>query len=110
MRQNMISIIKSSVFFLCRWTNYFQQSVSSRLVHLIFNPNDILYQPIDKERIYIIKSGKVNIHVNQTSGNKKLNNALKVISNNLNKDVSDNCYGYTAVISRRPVKLHALAK
>jgi hypothetical protein len=105
-----MSVMKSSIFFICRWSYSFQQSISNKLVHVLFNPNDVLYQPHNRERIYIIKSGKVSIHVSRILGNKKFKNPLKTITNSLDKDVSDNCYGYTAAISTRCVKLFGISK
>jgi hypothetical protein len=62
MKQNMSSIVRSSIFFLCRWTMNFQNTISSHLTHIMVNPGDILYQPKDRERVYIIKSGKIHIY------------------------------------------------
>lgn len=61
-KKNMLSVVKTSLFFLCRWSKAFQTSVSLKLNHVLFNPNDIIFQPLNKERIYIIKSGKINIY------------------------------------------------
>lgn len=44
-KQNMAAIIRASIFFLCRWTKNFQNAVSAHLIHIMFNPEDILYQP-----------------------------------------------------------------
>jgi hypothetical protein len=43
-------------------------------------------------------------------GNKKFKNALKTIANTVENEVSDNCYGYTAAISKRTVNLFAVSK
>jgi len=39
-----------------------------------------------------------------------MNNILKKIEITIDKEVSDNCYGYTAVISTRTSRLYAYAK
>jgi hypothetical protein len=78
-KQNMASIVRSSIFFLCRWTLTFQNTISSHLTHIMVNPNDILYQPKYRERIYIIKSGKIHIYAEKTGNKKGFNNLLKVI-------------------------------
>ena len=62
-RQNMAAIVRSSIFFIHRWSRNFQESVSRNLTHIIAKPNEILYQPTGKERLlYIIRSGKVDIY------------------------------------------------
>lgn len=76
----------------------------------MFNPNDVLPQPEGKERIYIIKCGKIQIYLGRVSGRKEFNNTLKTISNTIESEVTDNCYGYSSVVSMRPVKLFAVSK
>jgi len=39
-----------------------------------------------------------------------MNKVLKTITNTIDSEVSDNCYGYTSAISIRPVKLYAISK
>lgn len=73
-------------------------------------PNDILYQPAGKERIYIIKSGKIHIYAERMRSKKGLNSPLKSIENNIKNEVSDNCYGYSTVMSTRESKLYAISK
>ncbi len=87
-----------------------QNSVASKLQNILFSPGEFIYQPEGKERIYIIKLGKIDVY-SQRKNNKKGNrHILKTVKNNLEKEVSDNVYGYTAVISGRPVRLYAIAK
>jgi hypothetical protein len=107
---NNLSVIKSSIFFLCRWSKCMQKAASLKLQHSMFNPKNIIYQPTGKERIYIIKSGTIDIFAERTGRKRGLNNLLKTIQCNIDKEVSDNCYGYTAVISDRPLKMYALAR
>jgi hypothetical protein len=103
-------VIKSSIFFITRWSINFQRSVSNKLEHILFSPNDILYQPKHKERIYLIKSGKINVYAEKSGRKKGQKNLLKTISNSEQKEIADNCYGYTAVISTRPSRLYAISK
>ena len=87
-----------------------QNSVASKLHNILFSPGELVYQPDGKERIYIIKLGKIDVY-SQRKGNRKGNkHVLKAIKSDLSKEVSDNVYGYTAVVSRRPVRLYAIAK
>jgi hypothetical protein len=109
-KQNMASIIKSSIFFLCRWTRNFQNAVSTHLTHVMVNPNDVLYQPRGKERIYIIKSGKIHIYAERLGCKRGMNTPLKVIENTIKREVSDNCYGYSTVVSTRATKIYAMSK
>jgi hypothetical protein len=74
------------------------------------NPNDVLYQPVGNERIYIIRSGKVHIFAERTGSKRELKTPLKSIESNISKDISDNCYGYTAVLSSKPTKIYAISK
>lgn len=86
-----------------------QNSVAAKLQNILFAPGELIYQPEGKERIYIIKMGKIDIY-SQKKGNRRRNKrVLKTIKTSLDKEVSDNVYGYTAAISRRPVYLYAIA-
>lgn len=105
-----LSIVKNCIFFLCRWSKLMQNSVAFKLQNILFSPGEHIYQPEGKERIYIIKMGKVDVY-SQRKGNKKGNKSvLRCIQSDLDKEVSDNVYGYTAVISTRPVNLYAISK
>jgi CRP-like cAMP-binding protein len=73
-------------------------------------PNDVLYQPADRERIYIVRSGKVDVYAEKAGSKRGMKNPLKSIKNSLSKDISDNCYGYSAVLSARSTKLYAISK
>ena len=110
MKENLSTIIKQSIFFLCSWSKYFQNTIALKLIHALYNPNEILSQVKHKQRIYLIKSGKINIHADRSDGKKKMGMLLKTIESNKEKQIYDNCYGYTAVISERPVNLYAIAK
>lgn len=70
----------------------------------------MLYQPHGKERIYIIRRGRVNVHAERTGRKRGANNQLKQIDMREDREIADNCYGYTAVISTRPTRLYAFAK
>lgn len=76
----------------------------------MFNPNNLIYQPQGKERIYIIKNGTIDIFAERTGRKRGLNNLLKTITCDLDKEVSDNCFGYSAVISNKPNKMYAIAR
>ena len=72
----------------------------------MFVPNEKLVSTDGKDRMYIIKKGKIEIYMNRYGDqeNKKL---LKEIDMNSSGrlEISDNIYGYTAFFSNRPVKL-----
>ena len=76
----------------------------------MFSPNNIIYQPQGKERIYLIKNGTIDIFAERTGRKRGMNNLLKTISCSLDKEVADNCYGYSAVISNLPNKMYAFAR
>jgi hypothetical protein len=58
----------------------------------------------------VIKRGRVNIYAEKGGRKKGQNNLLKSIKMEDGAEVADNCYGATAVISTRPVRLYAIAK
>jgi hypothetical protein len=103
-------VVKSSIFFLCRWSKVMQRTVSLKLEHVMFNPKDVIYQPLDNPRVYIIKSGKIDIFATRNGRRRGLNNRLRTIEASLSQEVSDNCYGYTAAIASRPLKMYAIAE
>ncbi len=82
-KQSSLSIVKSSIFFVCRWTKNFQNSVAANLVHIMVKPNDILYEPKDKERIYIICSGKIHIFAARIGSSHEGNSVIKSIENSI---------------------------
>lgn len=102
--------MKSSIFFLCRWSKTMQSSAARKLQHVMFSPNNLIYQPLGKERIYIIKDGTIDIFAERTGRKRGLNNLLKTISCGPEKEVADNCYGYSQVISDRANKMYAIAR
>jgi hypothetical protein len=77
---NKLAIIKSSIFFLTRWSQAFQRSIAKKITHILFSPNNIIYQPAGQERIYLIKTGSVNVYAERNGRKKGCNNILKVIS------------------------------
>ena len=65
----------------------------------------------EKQRIFIIKKGKVNVLTNRYGSDQEHRKIVKVIDLSKNTvEVSDNIYGYTAVFSNRPARLEAIAK
>ena len=86
-----------------------QNAVASRLNNILLAPCEQVYQPEGKERLYIIRLGKIDVHANRKGNRKRNSTKVKTISNDLNKEVSNNSYGYTAVISSKPVRLEAVA-
>jgi len=81
-KNNLRSIVKSSVFFLCRWSKAMQLTVSTKLVHILYSPNDTVYQPPGKERLYFIKSGRIGVYA-ELDDYKHKKKLLKTISNSL---------------------------
>lgn len=100
-----MNIIKSSLFFICQWSKSMQIEVAKRLIKKILAPNELT----SKDRIYIIRSGKLEVYTNTCFGYRRhFKKLLKTIQPT--KPISDNVYGYTAVISGRAIKLEALSK
>lgn len=71
LHENRLNITKSSLFFICHWTKNLQTEVAKRLIKRILVPNEPLLQAVGKERIYIIRSGKVEIYTNNCLGFKR---------------------------------------
>lgn len=69
----------------------------------------MIYEPVGKERIYIIKLGKIDVYAG-VNGYKKMEKVLKTIENSLNRPLMHNIYGYTAAISSRRPKFYAISK
>jgi hypothetical protein len=107
MGDKSLAIVKTSIFFLCRWSKEMQTCVASRLQKALYAPKEKLLQPLGQERIYIIKHGKIDIFLDRFGENKKeYRRLLKTIKVD-GSSISDNIYGYTAVISERPCALNA---
>ena len=98
------------MFFLLRWSKSFQKAIANSLTHVLFSSNELLYQPEGKERIYIIRVGRVNVYAKRSKNRRGTNNTLKTIVGDLGKEVFDNTYGWTAVMSKRPARLYAYTK
>ena len=62
-----------------RWSKDFQKELAKRLEHLLFSPNELLYQPEGKERIYVVRVGKVNLYAERNRLKKGDNYVLKII-------------------------------
>lgn len=108
-QETCLSVVKSSLFFVCHWTKRFQSKIARRLTKKILNPDEYLVQTSGKERIFIVKSGKLEIYTNSCHGFKKnFKKLLKTIEPKAS--VSDNVYGYTSVFTNRHVKLNAISK
>jgi signal-transduction protein with cAMP-binding, CBS, and nucleotidyltransferase domain len=106
-----VNIIKTSLFFICHWTKNFQTEIAKKLVKKILIPNENIIQNLGKERIYIIKSGKLEIYTDNSHGlRKNFKKLLKTIEPKSNTGISDNVYGYTTVISNKPLKFNAISK
>lgn len=87
-----------------------QTHVAARLQRALYAPNERLLQPATKERIYIIKRGKVDVYCDRFGHNRKEDRRLlKTIRVDEGSSISENIYGYTAVISLRPSALDAVS-
>lgn len=105
-----LAIVKTSVFFLCRWSKEMQTCVANHLQKTLYAPKERILQPAGQERIYIIKQGKIDIYLDRFGENKKEHRRLlKTIHATEPLTISDNIYGYTAVISDRSCALNAQA-
>lgn len=89
-----------------------QLEIAHRLEKKIFAPNEKLASSNGIDRVYIIKKGHIDISMNRYTSDQEHHKVLRKIKmgDRLKIEVSDNLYGYTAVLSNRPVKLEATAK
>jgi hypothetical protein len=46
--EKSLSIVKSSIFFLCRWSKEMQTNVAAKLQKALYAPNERLLQPFGK--------------------------------------------------------------
>jgi hypothetical protein len=97
-------IIKTSVFFLCQWTKHFQRTIADRLVRKVYSPEEVLCQPLGKERLFILSKGTIDITANY---NQRLQNRRRLVTLRVDpkKDVHFNVYGYSALTSGLSVGL-----
>jgi hypothetical protein len=58
-QETYLNVVKNSLFFVCHWTKRFQSKIARRLTKKILNPDEYLLQTSGKERIFIVKSGKL---------------------------------------------------
>jgi hypothetical protein len=103
-------VLKTSIFFICRWSKELQGQLALKMEKIMFAPNERLNQPAGNERIFILTRGKVDIYLDKFGTNNTIDRRLlKSISVTGAKQISDNSYGYTAVISNKPCALDAVA-
>lgn len=62
-----------------------QTAVSCRLIGILFSPGEQIYQPEGKERIYIMKLGKVDIYTERRGNRRGNKSTLKTITSTLDK-------------------------
>lgn len=78
---NALSVLKSSVFFICRWSKHFQNSLAQSLSSSLYTPGEEFLQTPGMEKIYIIRLGKVDFYRKRKGGNqesRKVIQSLKV--------------------------------
>ena len=68
-----------------------------------------MYQPFGKESLYIVRMGKIEAFAEKKGSRKSINNSLKTIEVGVEKEVSDNTYELSAIISSWKVNLNAMA-
>lgn len=71
------------------------------MINSIYMPGEQFYQPSGKERIYIIRLGKVVFYRKQ-KGNRQSRKVIKNIKVSLDTEVTNNSFGYTVVVGRFP--------
>lgn len=108
---NGLNVVKSSIFFLCHWTKQFQSEIAKCLIKKILHPNEVLAQVPFAEKIYIVKNGRLDVFTSCNDNYKQqFKRLLKTIAPQKAQEVSKNVYGYTSVISNRPMRLVAISK
>jgi hypothetical protein len=64
-----------------------------------------------KERIYMVGSGRLEVFTNSNQNYRiQFKRLLKSIAPTSPKEVTDNIYGYTSMMTERPVRLSAISK
>lgn len=78
---NGLDIVKSSIFFICHWSKHFQSEIAKNLIKKILHPNEMVVQLPGKEKIYIVRNGKLEVYTNCSANYKQqFKRLLKVIS------------------------------
>ena len=103
-------MIKSSIFFVCRWSKDIQSQMAHKMEKLLLTPNERALQPVGNERIYIVNKGKLDICLDRFGENKCVDRRRLKTIHVIDKDkVCEKIYGYTSVISNRKCALDATA-
>jgi hypothetical protein len=97
---NNMSIIKSSIFFLCRWSTDFTRTLAKNLNSALYMPGEQFCQSPGQERIYIVRLGKVDFYLKQKNKKETDDKIIKTLKMSLDTEVANNSFGYTAVIGR----------
>lgn len=72
-------------------------------------PGEHFIQPEKKERIYIIRLGKVEFYKKHKDSKRESQKVIRTLKVDLKTEVSNNSFGYTDVIGDRPTDLQAVS-
>jgi serine protease inhibitor len=45
---NKLAVLKSSIFFLCRWSKHFQKNIAQVITSALYMPGEQIFQPLNK--------------------------------------------------------------
>ena len=72
-------------------------------------PGQHLFQPTNKERLYIVRLGRVNFYLKQRGNKKQAQKVIKQLKVGLDSEVTNNSFGYTAMLSNKVTELQAIS-
>lgn len=106
-------VVKKSLFFLTHFSFSLQSAIALKLVKRVFQPNERLGVDPTCQSMYIIDKGKADLQLTRSHFSKPISKTLRTINGNEGEDklgVSNNAFGSTAFLLRRPTNLTALSR
>lgn len=113
MQETNIRVIKKCLFFLTYFSRNLQDSIATKLLKRVFQPNETLGFDTSSHNLYIIDQGQAELQTAKLHFNKPIYKILRVINKDQHRNnwsVSSNLFGFTAMILRRQVNLSAVSK
>jgi hypothetical protein len=105
-----LETVKRSIFFICQWSKKFKQRVAEGLVKTLYTPQETLTQVQGKERLFLLVSGRLEVGICMESKGGSRVKSLRVLANDPAREVQNNVYGYSSLVSGLRVRLQAVAK
>lgn len=76
----------------------------------LYSPGEEFLQTPGNEKIYIIRLGKIDFYRKKKGGNQDSRKIIQSLKIDLNTEVSNNSFGYTAVLGTKPTGLEIISR